>query len=392
MTNPNPRAKARFFWALASVVFITMLLRPPLAAVGPLLSQIQAAYHLSQAQLGLLTSAPVLCFGVGAFAGPAMVRWLGLNRSFTVILAALTLLIATRVWLGYGFLIGATILLGLAIAVSNVLFPTLIRAEFPNQVARMTAVYTTLLSVFSAVASGVSYPLAQAMGSWQGSLAIWAIPGAFGLVSWLVASRHTHPEDGAPSTSGERPNMWVHPLTWSIAAFFGLQSANFYVLLNWLPTILVSKGFSPTDAGSTLGILSIIGVPVGMTITANLRRFKSLTLLVLIISAVTAAGVALFLAPNSLTWLAVVLTGFGLASSFPLSLALIAMKARGQSTTTSLSAISQGVGYLIAAASVFLAGLSFDVFHSWTPILVAQAVMSLAQAVAGVYAARHEAV
>lgn len=375
--------------ALASVVFISMLLRPPLAAIGPLLLEIKQTYGLTQTQLGLLTSAPVLCFGLGAFAGPAMVRWLGLNRSFTVILTAMTLLIACRVWLGYTFLLIATILLGLAIAVSNVLFPTLIRAEFPKRIAAMTAFYTTLLSVFSALASAVAYPLSVEMHSWQSSLAVWAIPGLLGLATWLVASRHESIEAEPVAVGFEQAKLWTNPLTWAIAVFFGFQSANFYVLLNWLPTMLVSKGFTPTDAGSLLGILSMIGIPVGMTITANLQRFRSLTAVLIAISSITAAGVAFFLLDSTFVWFGVVLTGVGLASSFPVSLALIAMKAKSQEATTGLSAVSQGVGYLVAAASVYLAGFAFDLTHSWAPVLVGQVVLSLAQAAAGVYAAKH---
>jgi CP family cyanate transporter-like MFS transporter len=381
----------RFGWALASVIFITMLLRPPLAGIGPLLTQIQLQYNLNPAELGLLTSAPVFCFGVGAFAGPALVRWLGLTRSFTLILVSLTALIALRGAFGFGFLLVGTILLGLAIAVSNVLFPTLVQVEFPNHVARMTAVYTTALSAFSALASGISFPLSKLIGSWQGSLAVWAIPGVLGLVSWLVTARHITavPEAAKPSSP---VNVWKSPLAWALAGFFGLQSANFYMLLNWLPTILVAKGLNPTDAGSTLGVVSMIGIPVGMLITANLKRFKSLTAVVIGISAVTAVGIAGFAAPLWLMPAAVLLTGIGLASSFPLALALMAMKARHQDTTTSLSAMSQGIGYLVAAAGVFIGGLSFQLFHNWTVSLGIQVVMSLTQAFAGIYAAKHEAI
>lgn len=367
------------------------MLRPPLSGVGPLLDDIQIGLHLSATQLGLLTSLPVLCFGVGAFAGPWLVRRLGLVGSFSILLVSLTLLLATRVWFGYGYLLLASVLIGLAIAICNVIFPTLIRAEFPSQVARMTAVYTTLLSIFASLASAVAVPFADALGGWQASMAVWAIPGVFALAAWVITARLDHPVDTAKAQNATpAPNVWGTSLTWYLACFFGLQSANFYVLLSWLPTILVAQGMEAAQAGATLGYLSVIGIPVGLLLTANLRRFKSLTWLVLAISAFTSLGVLLIAAGGALVLAGATLAGFGLASSFPLALALIAEKATSQLVTTRLSAVSQGVGYLIAAAAVYLARASFDALGNWNVALFGIAVLACLQAFAGILAAKHD--
>ena len=383
---------SRGIWAVATVFFLTLLLRPPLAAVGPLLPQIQQSLHLNAAQLGLLTSIPVLCFGFGAFAGPIVLRRLGLSNAFTAILVVLALTIATRVWFGFGYLVLATVAMGIGIALSNVLFPTLIRAEFPDSVPRMTATYTTMLSGFSAVASGVAIPLAGSLGSWQLALAVFAIPGVFGLVTWLRTVKLTHPVAPNAESAVERPNLWKHPLTWAIAAFFGLQSSNFYVLLNWLPTMLIDKGMAPIAAGGVVAFMSLVGVPVGMVITANLKRIKNVTPVILAISAVSATGLALYAVGPQLAIVASVLTGFGLSSSFPLSLALIGMKGKTQVTTTALSSVSQGAGYLLAAAAVFLAGIAHEAWASWTPVMFALIGASLIQSLAGIYAAKHPAI
>lgn len=382
----------RSIWALATVFFLTLLLRPPLAAIGPLLSTISQNEHWSTTQLGLLTSTPVLCFGVGAFLGPRLLQRFGLGRSFTGILLVLTLTIFGRVWFGFGFLLFATVAMGLGIAVSNVLFPALIRAEFPKSVAKMTATYTTMLSGFSAVASGIAFPASEALHSWKLALSLLAIPGILGLVSWLITVRQDHPVSEEAAPLADRPNMWRHPLTWAIAAFFGLQSSNFYVLLNWLPSMLVDRGMSELNSGEILAFMSMIGIPVGMVITANLKRIKNLTALVIGISLVTSAGLALFQLGPQFALLASILTGVGLSSSFPLSLALIGIKGSTQAITTSMSAIAQGMGYLFAAGAVFLAGLSHDVAGSWVPTIVGAIVCSLVQGFAGRFAVHHEVV
>lgn len=373
------------------MLLISALLRPPLSGVGPLLGDIQQGLHLSATQLGLLTSLPVLCFGVGAFAGPWLVRRLGLVGAFTMLLVALTVLLATRVWFGFGYLLLASVLVGLAIAICNVIFPTLIRVEFPSQVSRMTAVYTTLLSIFASLASAVAVPLANALGGWQGSMAVWAVPGVFALAAWAVTARLDHPVSAATAQiSAPAPSIWGTSLTWYLATFFGLQSANFYVLLSWLPTILMAQGMAAAQAGATLGYLSVIGIPVGLLLTANLRRFTSLTWLVVAISGFTSVGVLLVSAGGSLVMPGATLAGFGLASSFPLALALIAEKATSQLITTRLSAVAQGVGYLIAAAAVYLARATFDALGTWNVALYGIAVLACLQAFAGILAAKHD--
>jgi MFS transporter, CP family, cyanate transporter len=383
---------SRSFWAVATVFFLTLLLRPPLAAIGPLLTTIQTSEHWSTTQLGLLTSTPVFCFGFGAFLGPRLLKRFGLSAAFTGILAVLTVTIVARLWFGFDALVIGTIAMGLGIAVSNVLFPALIRAEFPNSVAKMTAVYTTMLSGFSAVASGIAFPVSEALHSWQLALSLLAAPGILGLIAWRVTVAQDHPVAEGVASDQSHVNMWRHPLTWAIAAFFGLQSSNFYVMLNWLPTLLVDNGMSEVNAGGTLALMSMVGIPVGMLITANLKRIKNLSALVIAISIVTSAGLALYEVGPGLAIPASILTGIGLSSSFPLSLALIGMKGSNQSITTSMSAISQGMGYLFAAAAVFVAGLSHDLTGSWLPTIIGAIACSLIQAFAGRFALHHKVV
>jgi len=385
-----PKAQSRFWWAIGTVLALTLILRPPLAVIGPLLGNIRADLGLTVAQAGVLTALPVLCFGAGAFAGPVLLRRFGLARTFSFILVLMTVTLASRAWLGFGYFLTATVALGVGIALSNVLFPTLILAEFPGSVPRMTAVYTTLLSVFAALASGVAYPLSQAVGGWKPELTLLAIPGFIGFFIWRKTTSLDQSELEAAPVAAAKLNLWGHPLAWALSAFFGLQSAIFYVLLNWLPSILVAEGIAPTTAGVILAYLSSIGVPIGLILTANLGRLNNLTtLLVAAISAVTASGLFLLLAGPAWVWVAATLIGCGLSSSFPLSLALIGMKGGSQRATTSLSSIAQGIGYLVAAAAVFLAGVTGSGSSNWTPVIFALTGIALIQGFAGSFAAKH---
>ncbi|MFM1846461.1 MAG: hypothetical protein RIS19_934, partial [Actinomycetota bacterium] len=57
--------------ALLSLVFISLAIRPPVASIGPLVEELVRTEFLSLFQVSLMTSLPIVCFGIGAFASPA---------------------------------------------------------------------------------------------------------------------------------------------------------------------------------------------------------------------------------------------------------------------------------------------------------------------------------
>jgi CP family cyanate transporter-like MFS transporter len=67
---------------------------------------------------------------------------------------------------------------------------------------------------------------------------------------------------------------------------------------------------------------------------------------------------------------------------------LIGSRASTTTQTTQLSAIAQGYGYIIAAASTFTFGLLRDLTGSWNASLVLISVLTLMQLSAGFVAGR----
>ncbi|MFN8203143.1 MAG: hypothetical protein U0S48_11285 [Solirubrobacteraceae bacterium] len=61
-------------WVGAALLLVALNLRLPLAGVGPVLDDLRATLGLSNAAAGLLTTLPILCFGVAAAGAPAVVR------------------------------------------------------------------------------------------------------------------------------------------------------------------------------------------------------------------------------------------------------------------------------------------------------------------------------
>ena len=354
-----------------ALMVYAVVLRPPVAAIGPLLPEISTSLGLNLGTQGLLTAIPVLSFGVGAFAGPLMSRRFGLDRSLFMLSIIIFVAVAIRGWFGFVAMILGTIVAGLSIAVANVLLPSIVRLRFPKHISQVTSAYTTILAISASLASATAVPISQALGGWNLALVIWAVPALIAIFLWKAQQPKGEQALHVVSETKHKNSSAVNrsPVTWALFAFFGIQSLGFYATLAWMPSILISRGLNPTEAGGILGLTAIVGVPVGILLGYNFGRFKRLDWLGFAISAVTATGFALLAVPG-MHLLAAVLMGLGMASTFPLSLNWISTRASSDAQTTQLSAIAQGYGYLLSAAGTFAFGWLREVSGEWTfPIL-----------------------
>lgn len=372
--------------ALIGIFFASLVLRPPVAAVGPLIPEITEKLGLSASQVGILTAIPVLCFGIGAFAGPAIVRRIGLDRTLFLLLGLILASIALRAWFGYPSLLVGTTVVGLAIAVANVILPSIVRDRFPKKIALITAGYTLVLSISASGAASIAVPASSILGGWQLSLLIWVVPAALGFLVWLTQIREPFHPLPAEHHRAESRSVLRSGITWALVVFFGFQSLGFYALLGWLPSLLIDRGLTPDAAGALLGLSTIVGVPTGITLAANLGRFKTLVAPAVITSTITLTGMTLLLTPYSV--LAVVVIGFGQAATFPISLNLISTRATTAAQTTSLSAISQGVGYILAALGTFAFGWLREITGEWIAPIALLIVLTLVQVFSGALVGR----
>jgi CP family cyanate transporter-like MFS transporter len=379
-------------WALLSLVFISLAIRPPVASIGPLVEELVRTEFLSLLQVSLMTSLPIVCFGIGAFASPALVKKFTLNKAMMFVLIVLTIAMATRLIGGFPALISSTVLIGLAIAIANVLIPTIVREQFPDRIELITGVYVTLLAISASFAAGIAVPSSELLGGWRGALAVWIIPAVLAIIFWvpLFRSKSVGKITSVATHAEERKAVVRSSLTWGIVFFFGLQSGGFYSILNWFPSLLIDRGMSAVDAGALLGLTTFVGVPSGFLASLIFRRFKSLSVIAIIMTSLTLTGLLMiWLAPELLV-LACIITGFGFAATFPLSLTLIGSRASTSTQTTQLSALAQGWGYLISAAATFGFGLLRDVTGSWDASLILVSVLTFIQLFAGAVAGRNK--
>ncbi|MFD5830986.1 CynX/NimT family MFS transporter [Lentzea sp. NPDC060358] len=378
------------WWApvlVASVFLVALNLRPALTSVGPLLPRIGQEAGLGESAQGLLGALPLLAFAAISPLVQHPARRFGLERTLLAALVVLALGMALRSGAGDAGLWAGTAVAGCAIAIGNVLVPTVVKRDYRSNVSMATGVYSACITVGASIASGVAVPLADAAG-WRGALAFWAIPALVVAVLWLPRAWTGGPVAEPAVAGGPAVSVWRQPAAWLVTAFMGLQSTTFYVLVTWLPTVEISAGVPAGQAGAHLFVYQLVGVGAGLAIPRLMRRGDDVRAAAVTASAPVAAGVAgLLLAPGwSVVW--AVVAGLGSGASLVVALTLIGLRGRGQHGTTQLSGMAQSLGYLLAALGPVVAGLLAERTGSWTASLVVVGVLACAQLAAGIAAGR----
>ncbi|MWA05741.1 MFS transporter [Actinomadura sp. LD22] len=376
------------------IVLVAANLRPAISAVGPVLTEIQDAFHLSGTAAGALTTLPLVFFGSYGLVAPFLRRT---PRSETLLVTAMGLLIVgllLRLVDAPFPLFAGSLVAGIAISVGNIAMPAIIKRDHPDSITTVTAVYTLAVSGGASIASGLAVPVEDAFGSsWRLPLGLLAVPAAIAGLIWLPkalrASRAARSAPPAPPSRAAAALVWRTGLAWQVTVFMGLQSLLAYVVLGWLPTICQDRGMSDTAAGYVLALTAAVqaagslGVPL---LERRMRDQRPLVTLTCTLSVVGFAGVAW--APIATVWLWAVVLGIGQGLGFATALSFIGLRAHDARAAAQLSGMAQGVGYVIAASGPLVIGALHDATGGWTVPMIAVLAVCAALAVPGLPAGR----
>ncbi len=372
----------------AALLFVALNLRPAIASVSPVLGSIRRSDGLSPFEAGMLTTLPLVCFGLLALVTPRLVHRTGVGALLLGCLGGLAIGIALRSAPSVVTLYAGTLVIGVSVAVANVVMPGIVKKDFPGRVGLMTGLYTMALSAGPALAGASSVPLEQLLGgSWRLALGFWALPAALAAALWFPMRRHDRPlgRHEGPIPRHDRP-IGPHDggvpaeapvafegvgrgdrVAWALTAYMGLQSLNFYVVLAWLPTVLHDRGTSLVTSGLLLALTSVAGIAAALVTPLVTHRMHDERVAVAVSTAALAVGVGgLLLDTRGLDALWVVMLGIGQGSAVSLALMMMVVRAWSSTQATALSGMAQGVGYLLAAAGPVLAGAVFAATGGWT--------------------------
>jgi CP family cyanate transporter-like MFS transporter len=373
-----------FMISAVGVAIIAFTMRQPVAGVPPLLERL----GLGGTAQSMLVTIPVLCFALGALAGPVVRRRLGEERAVFVLLGATLAGLLVRAYSPEWALFSGTIVIGLAIAVLNVLIPSLIKRRFPDRVGAMMAAYTMAITLGASLASGVTVPIAQAMGdSTAWGLVVWALPVVVALVIWAPQLRVKAADDTDRSTGR---SLWRDWLAWNVMAFMGLVTLIYFAVLSWLPGIYIDRGVTEAHAGVLLMVMNVTGLIGNFVAPIVAERMRDQRAAVVATVAFGTAGVlGIWLAPTSTALIWVTLFGIAQGSALSLALLLMVLRAADPDTAARLSSMAQAGGYLIGATGPLVMGLLYTATGSWTGPLAFLLAMTLLGLPPGLVAGRN---
>lgn len=376
-------------WYLVLALFLVGInLRPALSSVAPVLAAIRSGSGLSSAGAGLLTTLPVVCFGLFAPLAPRLANRFGPERVVLSSLLLLAVAIGARVLFDIPALFFGTLVAGASIGVIMVLLPGIVKRDFSRQAAAMMGVYTMALCLGAALSAGLTVPLMQLVGSWRIALAFWLLPVLLAAAAWWPQARRGE-EGRAGETRRHVHGLWSDLLAWKITVFMGTQSALAYCVFGWLPTILIDRGMTPLAAGGVLSLsisMQLI-TALGGPWLASLGRDQRIAIALMMLLSLAGFTGCIY-ADTGTVWLWAIVLGLGQGGAFSIGLMLIVLRAPNTAVAASLSGMAQGVGYTGAALGPLAFGLLHDASNDWHSAFLLFTVVGIAALIFGLGAGR----
>ena len=363
---------------VVGIIFIGLNLRPALASVGPLVSAIRDETGLSNVVLGLLTTLPLVGFAVFSTLTPLFTRRFGVERTLVGAMLMLAAGLMLRIAPSVVLLFAGTAIIGVAIALGNVLLPTIVKRDFPHRTGFMTSLYSSAMGLGATVAAGVSFPLSLSLG-WRGSLGIWMLLALAAAAVWIPLARRRTRSETTFSLRSSLRHLSRSPIAWQVALFMGLQSMTFYVLLTWLPEMLIARGASASYGGWMLALSQATGLFGSMFIPMWADRMPDQRRAVWMLASAEFVGLVGLLLPGLVfVPVSVILLGFVLGGTFGLALLFIVLRTPTSQMATELSGVAQSVGYTLAACGPIMFGFIHDLVNGWRiPLVVLLLVLGL---------------
>ena len=388
MSPVSSSANGNKLLLIVGILFIAATLRVTFTGIAPLLDAIRAEYQLTTAQTGLLTTLPLLAFGLVSPLAAGVARRFGIERSLLLAMVIICLGIGLRSLPSAAWLYIGTALIGCGIALGNVLLPGLIKRDFSGHVARMTGAYSITMGAAAAAGSAMVVPLALAGFGWRGALLLLMVFPLLALLLWLPQARRQATTPMTGSGAAHNRGIWRSALAWQVTLFLGINSLVYYVIVGWLPAILQSMGYSEAQAGSLHGLLQLATAAPGLAIPLVLHRLKDqrgIAVLVALMCVVSTLG--LWLLPGqAVIW--TLIFGFGSGATMILGLTFIGLRASSAHQAAALSGMAQTIGYLLAACGPPLIGKIHDAYCDWHIPLIIVALIAVVMALFGALAGR----
>ncbi len=365
-------------FVMLGILFLSLNLRGPFTSLAPVLSQVMEGLSLNSSAAGFLTALPLLTFALFSPLVTKISQRIGLEPSLLLALVLITTGITLRSFGAIPTLYIGTVMIGLGIAIGNVLLPVVVKISFPTRIATVTSLYIFTMGIGSTLGSSLMVPFSEltlfTLTGWQLALLMNLVFPLLALMIWLPkitkrsSSKSTKQNEENPVPMKK---MIKSGVAWQVTLALGLNSFTFYSLAGWLPQILNDLGYSEIDAGYIYGFLQFSTMVPGLLLLPFLGKSNNQRWLITLCTSSVFIGLIglLYLPDFAIFWVGL----FGLAncSTFIIALSFVGLRTSNSSQAASLSGMAQGIGYALAATGPTLVGKLHAQTGSWSvPILL----------------------
>lgn len=355
---------------LLGIILLGMILRTPITSVGAIIGPLKNLLEINNTVAGLITTIPLIAFAIFSPFVAKISNKIGLEKTLYLAAIVTSIGLLLRFYINTSVFFVTTFIIGVGLTVGNVLLPGLAKKYFPENLGVMTGFYAVVMNVSASVAAGISYPiLSSNVGGEKFSTGlavnIWLIVSVLNIVIYAIITKNSKSERIEDKKSGGKGYLRNLKM-WSVMLSMGLQSALFYCSVSWFAEIMISKGFTPSEAGLLLSISQFAQFPSTFLVPVLAEKIKNkLIIPIFIAMGYVASLIGMIYIQGNFALMTIYIVLFALAGggSFSYVMYLFSAKSKNEEEAADISGLAQAGGYWLAAIFPPLLGYVRDVLN-----------------------------
>ena len=355
---------------LLGIILLGMILRTPITSVGAIIGPLKNLLEINNTVAGLITTIPLIAFAIFSPFVAKISNKIGLEKTLYLAAIVTSIGLLLRFYINTSVFFVTTFIIGVGITVGNVLLPGLAKKYFPENLGVMTGFNAVVMNVSASVAAGISYPiLSSNVGGEKFSTGlavnIWLIVSVLNIVIYAIITKNSKSErieDKKTGVTGYLKSLKM----WSVMLSMGLQSALFYCSVSWFAEIMISKGFTPSEAGLLLSISQFAQFPSTFLVPVLAEKIKNKLIIPIFITlGYVASLIGMVYIQGNFALMTIYIVLFALAGggSFSYVMYLFSAKSKNEEEAADISGLAQAGGYWLAAIFPPLLGYIRDVLN-----------------------------
>ena len=369
---------------LLGIILLGMILRTPITSVGAIIGPLKNLLEINNTVAGLITTIPLIAFAIFSPFVAKISNKIGLEKTLYLAAIVTSIGLLLRFYINTSVFFVTTFIIGVGITVGNVLLPGLAKKYFPENLGVMTGFYAVVMNISASVAAGISYPiLSSNVGGEKFSTGlavnIWLIVSLLNIVIYAIITKNSKSERIEDKKTGGKGYLRSLKM-WSVMLSMGLQSALFYCSVSWFAEIMISKGFTPSEAGLLLSISQFAQFPSTFLVPVLAEKIKNRLIIPIFITMgyiVSLIGMIHIHGNFSLMIIYIVLFALAGGGSFSYVMYLFSAKSKNEEEAADVSGLAQAGGYWLAAIFPPLLGYIRDILNWDVAIYILIATASL---------------